>query len=272
MTEYTYENLLNEALQKPERLTKALAEQPHNSFLHFIAAVLAYRYGRIKLSREHLATALRFGFEWEEETALDDAVQAALPNREFHDFENIFLDTAETVPQNRWLSLTLPIYEWLNARDDRRQARGLDLAQLLSEQFDADFLTKGVDKLKGIITDLSINPANAELTADLEAHLHAADMPKVAELVLALVLEHLGQFAEFFGLTADEVRTSELQRLVLMLPLRLAAAVILLYTVSRPQEMLQVGKNIKNDEWTAGLIAAAFVAFYQQADAHRSPL
>ena len=261
--------LLSHQPQTADQLEAALQIQPHNSSLHFVAAVTAYRRGHIKSCREHLAQALRFGFEWEEDTALDDAVHAALPDREFHDFENIFLDASEASPQNRWLSLTLPVYEWLNAREDRRSERAVVLAHLLSEPFDETSMTQGNDRLLRIINDLSQNTANAELTAELAKHLTAGELSKVAELVLALVLEHLGQFAEFFGLTTEEVQSSELQRLVLNLPLRMAVAVILLYTLSRPQEMLGIDKNLKNDALTAGLIAAAFITFYQQADGYR---
>jgi hypothetical protein len=268
------------ALQQPHRaavlFSKALQRQPNNGALRLLAAVTDYLRGHIKHGQAHLVEAVRLGFEWEDDDPLDFVIQAVLPIREFHDFEELYLDVIESSegdpsPQNRWFFLNMPVYDWLASVEELRQQRAAELADLLSPSFDNVFLNNGRNELVQIVEDLAKNPANAELSETVKNLLRENNLPQVARLILALVLEHLAQFASFFGLAAEEVAEVELQKLLPLLPFRIAVSVILLYSASQPQDILtDHAKNIAEDLLLPGLIAAAFIAFYQQADKYRA--
>lgn len=267
-------------LRQPHRaaalFTTACQQQPNNGALRLLAAVADYVRGHIKQSRVHLLEAVRLEFEWEDEDPLDFVLQAVLPMHEFHDFEELYLDVIELSegdpsPQNRWFSLNMPVYDWLAAGGDIRQQRAAELAALLSPIFDQDFLNNGRNELWQIVEDLAKNPDNAELSATLKNLLRENNLPQVARLILALVLEHLGQFAAFFGLAAEEIVEFKLQKLLPLLPFRIAVSVILLYSASQPQDILtDHAKSIAEDLLLPGLLAAAFISFYQQADNYRA--
>jgi hypothetical protein len=220
-------------LQQPHRaavlFSAALQQQPNNGALRLLAAVTDYLRGHIKHGQAHLVEAVRLGFEWEDDDPLDFVIQAVLRMREFHDFEELYLDAIESSegepsPQNRWFFLNMPVYDWLAATGEHRQKRAAELAELLSPSFDSVFLNNGRNELLQIVEDLAKNPENAELSVTLKKLLHEGNFQQTARLILALVLEHLAQFASFFGLAAEEVVEVELQKLLPLLPSRIAVS------------------------------------------------
>ncbi|MDZ7316773.1 MAG: hypothetical protein ONB24_11665 [candidate division KSB1 bacterium] len=247
-----------------QEIERALAINDESAELHFLAALNAYRRGHILECRQQMEDAAELGFSWDEETPLDAVITSLFTPEEYRDLENLYLDAAEPTPRNRWLSITYAVDEWL---DSRKSPNGATPGRIFAETFDAAFLQNGKAELWRIIDDLAKNPANQEAAAELKKHLRAEDYPSVAEMMLGMTLNHLCQFSHFFGLTEEEIRGSELQSLLLLLPLRLAVALFLLYAVSRPLDVLHESRPLPKD--TAAMIAAALITFYHEADRYR---
>ncbi|MDZ7371662.1 MAG: hypothetical protein ONB12_10885 [candidate division KSB1 bacterium] len=245
-------------------IERALAINDESPELHFLAAVNAYRRGRILECRQQLEEAAELGFLWDEETPLDAVITSLFSAEEYRDLENLYLDASEPTPRNRWLSITYAVDEWL---DPRKSPNGAEPGRIFAETFDAAFLQNGKAELWRIIDNLAKNPVNQKAAAELKNHLRQEDYQSVAEIMLGMTLNHLCQFAHFFGLTEEEIRGSELQSLLLLLPLRLAVALFLLYALSRPLDVLHESRPLPKD--AAAMIAAALITFYHEADRYR---
>ncbi len=254
------------------------SKSPHSPELLFLIALTEYKLGFLKDAKENLTRAVNLGFEWEDEDPVDWVVQEVLPTREFHDLEHLYLDAYESIhedkapAQNRWFSLNIPIVELLTAsKPETQKKRALRLAHLLSPHFDEMFLSNGRSELWKILDDLSKSEINPEFGNKARKALKANDLQTVAQLVMAIELAHLKQFAPFFGLSLEHIEQSELQHLIPLLPLRLAVAIMFLYSISDPKEKLPHIESIQLDQQLqAGLIAASFISFYQQVEKHRS--
>ncbi len=265
------EKLLREAfLEQPQQMERLLVKLQQADAAEpipfFLEALALYRRGRIAACRERLQQALRLGFEWEEETAVDRLAEALLPLSEFHDFETLYLDVLENQSRNRWLSIALPVQQWLTAPAEQRGQRIELLVELLSPGLSRAVVENGYGELERIVEDSARKPEFAAWGAAVRPLLREHRLSQAAELILGLTLEHLAQFADFFGLSREQITASELQRLLLDLPLRLAVALFVLYALSRPKALLN---DRPLPEEAAGLLAAAFISFYQQADCFR---
>lgn len=254
----------------------ALQQVPQDRELLFFLAITMYKTGRIQQAQTYLQDCIRFGFEWDDDDPHDFVAQQALPIREFHDFEQIYLDAAEAIkdnkenPQNRWFSINMPIFEMYSASSPERQKqRAADFAKLLGQHFDELFLSNGRNELWRILDDLSNSSMNPEFGKEAREALKSDEYTKIAKLILALQLDHLKQFAESFGLTADHIDQSNLQGLIPLLPLRLAVALMFLYSTSNPDDKLPNYQNKLENTTLAALLAACFVSYYHQVDLYR---
>ena len=244
-----------------------------NAEFHFLCALAAYKQGRIKVTAEQLGLCIRLEFEWDDDDPIDFVAQQVLPTREFHDFEQLYLDAREQTgkAQNRWFFLNMPIWEMLKASDPKQQRKqAIALAELLSPHFSELFLSNGKSELWRIANDLKENKSQAAYSEGISTAIRKGDFAKTAELVLALQLVHLQEFASFFGLSEKEIKDSQLQSLLGMLPRRLAMGLIFLFSAGHAQEEISHYNQIKlPDDIFAGLIAACFISFYQQVGEYR---
>ncbi|MBN1482007.1 hypothetical protein EH223_06750 [candidate division KSB1 bacterium] len=268
-------------LDKPQQampLFEAARQQDqHDAETSFLLALTSYKLGFIKQSLDQLQDALRAGMTWEDEDACDFVVQQVLPVREFHDFEMLFLDAVEIVaekkthPQNRWFSINMPIFELFSANTaDRQKQRAGHLALLLSSHFGDLFLSNGRNELWKILDDLSNIELNPEFGKQAREALKQNNYSLIAQLILALELEHLKQFAASFGLSAELIKNIDLQHLIPLLPLRLAVALMFLYSAGNPDDKMPNYQNKLEPNTLAALLAACFISYYQQVDKYKS--
>lgn len=268
-------------LDKPQHalpLFVAAQEQHQNDAeLLFLLALTTYNLGLIQQSLQFLQDALRAGLTWDDEDAVDFVVRQVLPVREFHDFEQLFLDAVEIVvekkvnPQNRWFSINMPVYELFSANTPERQKqRAGDLALFLSAHFGEVFLANGQNELWRILDDLSNSEVNPVFGRQAREALKQNDYAHIARLILALELAHLEQFSASFGLSAEIVNNLDLQRLIPLLPLRLAVALMFLYSAGNPDDKMPNYQNKLEHNTLAALLAACFISYYQQIDKYRS--
>ncbi len=257
---------------------EAALKENKSADLYALTALTEYALGFIYHAVEHLKQAARRGWDWEDNDPFDLVVQQILPKREFHDFEHLWLDVEESVkenklnPQNRWFSINMPVYELFNTdKPDRQKKRALALVRILSPQFDMTFLEKGSQELKNILTDFAQNQQDPTFGEQATKMLEQQKWQEIARLVLALQLEHLKQFSQYFGLSGEYIEKSNLQKIVPVLPFKIAMALMVLYFITDPKDKIHPVAQLKLDNnFIAGLIAAAFIVFYQQVDALRS--
>ncbi len=254
----------------------ALRQSPQDGEVLFFLAINEYKVGLLVQSIKHLREAVRLGLEWDDDDPHDFVAQQALPIHDFHDFEQIYLDAVDAVeknmdnPQNRWFSINMPIFEIYSASTKERQKkRAADFARLLGTHFDELFLSNGRNELWRILDDLSNSDMNPEFGKQAREALKSDEYVKIATLILALQLDHLKQFADSFGLTADQIDQSNLQGLIPLLPLRPAVALVFLYSTSNPDDKLPNYQNKLENNTLAALLAACFVSYYQQVDLYR---
>ncbi len=254
----------------------ALRQKPQNNELLFLLALNEYKVGLIQSAVNHLRDAVRLGLDWDDDDPHDFVAQQVLPIREFHDFEQLYLDAVEAIqenngkPQNRWFSINMPIFEIYSAASQERQKkRAADFAGLLGQHFDDLFMSNGRSELWHILDDLSNGSMHAEFGAQAREALKRDDYITIARLILALHLDHLKQFAASFGLTAEQIDQSNLQALIPLLPLRLAVALMFLYSTSNPDDKLPNYQNKLENNTLAAVLAACFISYYHQVDLYR---
>jgi hypothetical protein len=248
-----------------------------NPQFHFLTALVQYKHGNIKAAGIELTRAIQLDLEWDDEDSIDFVTQQILPIHEFHDFEQLYLDCQELgqeesgAAQNRWFSLNMPTWDLLKASTPERQLeRAIELANLLSPHFDETYLQNGKSELWRIVNDMNKNGENEAFVEKARTSIRESNFVETAKLILALELEHLGQFASFFGLASEEITKLNLQGLLGLLPMRLAVGVVFLYSASHSDETLPGYDPEKfSEDIFAGLIAACFVSFYQQVDTFR---
>jgi tetratricopeptide (TPR) repeat protein len=255
----------------------AIKQSPNDKELLFFLALAEYKLGIIQHAVNHLRDAVRFGLGWDDNDPHDFVAQQALPIRDFHDFEQLYLDAVESVqenkenPQNRWFSINMPIFEiYAASSQDRQKKRAADFAKMLGQHFDDLFLSNGRNELWRIFDDLSNSDTNPEFGKEAREALKNEEYTKIAKLILALHLDHLKQFADSFGLTADHIDQSNLQGLIPLLPLRLAVALMFLYSTGNPEDKPPNYQNKLEHNTLAALLAACFISYYQQVETYRS--
>ncbi|MDZ7721360.1 MAG: hypothetical protein U5R06_00685 [candidate division KSB1 bacterium] len=239
-----------------------------------LCAVTEYKLGFMKKCVSSLGQIVRIGFEWEDEDPLDHVIRQILPIPEYHDFEHIYIDILEqeqgerSTAQNRWFYITAPIYEIFRAgSEQQRNRRILKVIHGLSPSFNRDFIESGRQKLEHIIKDFSKSGADARFGASALQAMENSDWQSCARLILAVILEHLKQFAEMLGLSPKNIEASQLQTLAPLLPLRIATAVMLIYFQSDPRNKIQTEALLKlNENQISAILAAGFIAFYQEID------
>jgi len=263
----------NQAAAALEILERDEDRTPESSLL---AAVIAYREGFIPHAMVHLRRAIEAQLRWEEDDALDRTIQPLLGGEEYLDFEQLYLDELERFEgsrdaHNRWFHLNMPVYELLTAAgSEQGRARAQSLLNLLAPERAEKLLGHGEKELERIIRDFSRSEVDARFGLEALKLLRQKQYPGLAGLVLALLLENLKEFGPFFALSADQIKDSNLQQLVVLLPLRIAIDLLLLYSLSEPK--VKMGEALSLDWETRpflGLMAAAFVNFYQQVHEFR---
>ena len=150
-------------------------------------------------------------------------LQPLLDDDEYHDFEHLYLDELERFEgshdaHNRWFHLNMPVYELLTAADpEQGRARAQSLLKLLAPERAEKLLNHGESELERIIRDFSRREVDARFGLEALKLLRQKQYPGLAGLVLALLLENLKEFGPSFALSADQIKDSNLQQLVLLL-------------------------------------------------------
>jgi tetratricopeptide (TPR) repeat protein len=255
----------------------ALEEDTTDREARFLASTAAYKEGFIHYARELLKQAILLGFEWEDEDPVDFVIKFLLTTPEFSDFELIYLDVDEEVEQgkatvrNRWFSLSLPIYDLFTTSDPKLQAkRAVELAEMLLPEFDESFFEEGAQKLEKILRDFSYSQSDARFGLEALKQLQEKKWDQLSGLILGLELEHLKEFAGFFGLDAQWIKNSQLQGLIPLLPQRIAIGFMFLYAASDPKDQLQkMSTHRIDDKLLTSLLAASFINFYREIDRYR---
>jgi Flp pilus assembly protein TadD len=255
---------------------QGLREHPRRKEYLFLKALAAYKEGFIEQAGQNLQQALSDDFEWEEETLLDAMVHHLLASREFMDFENLYLDAEERVvesndaPQNRWFALNMPIYDLMTSPEARQKEHAQKIALYLNTQLGRDDFRHGVEHLESILKDFAANQDDARFGLEAFKLLGEKKLDHLAALILGLLLEHLKDFSPYFGLSADYISGSQLQQVILTLPLSIATSILLLYGLSNPEQGQSAMTAIPvNPDVAATLIALAFQAFYREIDRYR---
>ncbi len=240
---------------------------------HLLAALAFYLHGRIRDCQRQLEQFIRDGGEWQDEDAISPLILHLLSRPEFLDFEQMYLDMVENYgrstpkAQNRWFALNMPIYELFTASDaQKRRHRAIALAKLLLPTEEIS-LENSREWLRQTLQDFAASQEDASFGLESLKQYDEGRLDVVAKNILSLELEHLAQFSELIGLTPADVRESQLQQLIVLLPYRIALCLMLLYTLSEFQDRLQqsMQQNLENELMVA-LIFLAFKAFYQEFD------
>jgi tetratricopeptide (TPR) repeat protein len=243
----------------------------------FLAAIAHYRGGNIPQTRTDLITAVKKGFEWQDDSPVDFIAQYLILGEDFFDFEQLYLDAEETVhqgntsPQNRWFALNMPIIEMLNAgSSDRQRERAEYLAELINPENKPVHLESMADALPAIVSDFTRNSEDARFGLEAKKHLENDSIEELAKLILAMQLEHLRQFAPLLGHEPKEIQTRQLQRLIPLLPHRIALTVLFLYSISGSDEHAQHLKDTRPEPTLLrGLITLCWTSFYKTINKFR---
>lgn len=272
------ELVLGKSLNALKHLESSIQYDAQNTEAHFLAAVAAYVEGFIRNTYQHLKESIDLGFEWEDDEPVDFIIQYTLTPAEFTDFEHIYLDAQESaakgedVTKNRWFSLNIPVYDLFTASTENKQEKSARiLARLISPQrSDIDF-DKGENELKSILTDFAKSQVDAVFGLEGLEQMKAKNYSRIAGMILALQLEHLRQFSEHFALSKSVIENSNLQNLVVLLPLPMSISIMFLYAASDPKDqLLKMAEHRLKPGILAGLIALSFQSFYQTINKYRS--
>ena len=255
---------------------QGLKEHPGQKEHLFLKALAAYKEGFIEQAGQNLTQTLNDDFEWEEETLLDAMVHHLLAPREFMDFENLYLDAEERVvenndaPQNRWFALNMPVYDLITSPEAKQKEHAQKIALYLNTQLTRDDFKLGPERLESIIKDFVADQNDARLGLEAFKLLNEKKLDQVAALILGLLLEHLKEFSPYFGLSTDYISRSQLQQVILALPLSIATSILLMYGLSIPQQdQSALAATVVNPDVVATLMALAFDAFYREIDRYR---
>ncbi|HPG38961.1 MAG TPA: tetratricopeptide repeat protein [bacterium] len=226
----------------------------------FLAALAAYKCGVIIKARLLLKQAASKEYEWEENTSLDVLVYYLLPGLEFTDFEQLYLDAGDQVEtrtegyDNRWMSLNIPVYEFLRTPANQRQ----NLAQVLDLLGAGELgrlLENGRQELDNMLQEMTDLETDARFGLEALKLLQEGHFPELAGLIMALLLEQISRDSAVFGLEAEFINASQFQQLVVALPLRIATALLLLFSIAKPITHNQEHIQKMDENILAGLLA-----------------
>ena len=255
----------------------ALNKTPDHADLLFLAALTDYSLGYIGQAVERLPQAIEAGLDWDDEDPISLIVQHVLKGPEFLDFEHIYLDSQEKIlegktnPQNRWFNLNIYVYELYTATTaDKRKKKAQELVDLL---LGPGHLTvaEAAGKCRDVFEAFARNEEDARFGLEGLKQLDAGAYEELARLVLALQLEHLEGFASVFQLEAKVIKSQALNQLVAVLPLRMALAMLLLYTMATKEDRLaQMMKENMEPELLKALILSCFSCYYNEVNEYKS--
>jgi tetratricopeptide (TPR) repeat protein len=276
----TYDSLLmlqkDESLQYESALVKGHNpgfppfEKLKNGNALFLNALYTYMQGKIITTIKSLKKAIELHFDWETQESLDLLVGFLLQENEFTDFEQIYLDVEEATcennphPQNRWFSLSLPVHDFFAATSDTiRQEKAKKFFDLISPAA-LHHPLDGRKELESILKDFLRDQEDARFGLEALRCLQNNDIEKLAELLLALMLEHLMRFSNSFDLEKKEMKNKQLADLVVLLPQKLSLALLFMFTVSRQKEAYQQNSGKKYQDQLLNMLTLCFVTFYHQ--------
>ena len=250
---------------------ESVQDVSQNIDYHVLRAVTEYKLGFVRHCMALLNKVIQIGYEWEDEDPVDQVIRQVLPIDEYHDFEHIYLDLVEKdkgSAQNRWLYITAPIYEIFQASsEDQQNRRILKVIRTLSPSFNKNFIDAGRQKLETIIRDFSESKTDSTFGSKTLQALNDEKWQDTAQLILAVMLEHLKQFSNVFGMSPRNVAASQLRSLVPLLPLHIATSVMLVFFQSDPRNKIHKDISLTpNANQVCAVLAAGFIAFYQQID------
>jgi len=235
----------------------------------FLAALAAYKCGVIIKARLLLKQAVRKEYEWDENTSLDALAHYLLPGQEFTDFEQLYLDAGEQVEtrteeyNNRWMSLNIPVYEFLRTPANQRQ--NLDqVLDLLGAGELGRLLENGRQELDNMLQEMTDLETDARFGLEAQKLLQEGHFSALAELIMALLLEQISRDSAVFGLEAEFIKASQFQQLVVALPLRIATVLLLLFLIAKPIEQNQQHFQKMDENILAGLLALCIMTFNRE--------
>jgi len=244
----------------------------------FLTSIAAYKSGNILKTKVFLSRAVQSGFEWFDDIPVDGIAGYVCQRYEFNDLEHIYLDVCEQsedenlIAQNRWFSINIPIYEFFSATENQQQKAKV-IIELVSDNSLSLLLDNGKTELEHIINDLAKSETDARFGLEAIKLFNNNDFNGLAKIMLALFLELVNQSGELFGLEKDFVKTSQLQDLVLLLPVKIAVILLFLYAACHPVVQIKPIEKINiNENILAGLIAQSFLIFYQEMKYYNSKL
>ncbi len=256
-----------DALQHFETCSKA--QSPAGDFL-FLTSIAAYKSGNILKTKVVMLRAVQSGFDWTDDMPVDHIAGYVLLPVEFNDFEQIYLDVCEEsedenqIAQNRWFAINIPVYEFFTATENQKEKAQV-IIDLISDPSFFFLLDKGKAELELLINNLAKSEADARFGLEAVKLFNNNDLNALAELMLALFLEHINQSGAIFGLEQDFIKSSQLQDLILLLPYKISVLLMFLYAVSHPVVQVQQSEKINiDDNILAGLIVQCFLIFYQE--------
>lgn len=261
--------VLGRQKQALAELETGLAGNAPDAEEFFLVALIAYKNGNIVKTIDYMKRAVEQDLEWEDELPVNILVDHILATQEYHDFENIYLDICEQIDEghdqtnNRWFAINMPVYDFYTS-DDSTDIRALKLVDQIFPNAPKEYLVKGKEKLESILMDLAASQTDARFGLEAMKQLKENHIKELAELVLAMLLEHLAQFSDLMGLDPEFVKKSQLQELVKLLPYRLAVIAMVLFTISHPIETVKPREEPVTV--LAGLIASCLTGFYLEID------
>jgi len=265
------------ALGREQRAATLLTGRRKAPETLLLAAVTVYRLGRIPECLENLKAGIRQGWEWKDEDPISPLIQHVLIRQEFLDFEQLYLDAQDIVTQgvengkNRWFALNMPIYELYTASSpEKQQKRATALMELLTPGENLDVENSRVN-LELILRDFAASQTDASFGLDSLTKLQSGEWGPLASNILAIQLEHLGQFVKLLGLMPQSLQSSRLQEIIQLLPQRIAICLLLLYTISGGEDRaMQQMQGELDARLTHALILAGFKGYYQEIARIRS--
>ena len=257
-------------------LADALKKYPHDGEIHFLFAVSYYKFGNITKTLSSIGASIINNFVWEDEDPVDFILSYVLENNEYYDFEQIYLDIFEAQvegkenPQNRWFSINIPVYELFSASSKNQPKKAQNIAHLLGEEHISPQLENGKTELENILRDFARHQQDARFGLEALKNLAEEKYSQVASLILAMQLEHLKSFANYFGLEVDTINDSQLQSLIPLLPYRIAILLMFLYAASEPKDPIQeMALQNLDTAILVNMIAICFSAFYKEINQYK---
>jgi hypothetical protein len=269
--------VLDQLPQAAEILKTALNKTPDHSDLLFLAALTDYALGHLADAALALSQAVLNGLDWNDEDPVSLIVQHVLHGPDFLDFEHMYLDSQERVledktnPQNRWFNLNIYVYELYTATtSEKRKKKAQDLIDLLLGPGQLS-LADGSEKIRRVFEDFAGSENDARFGLEGLKLLDAGDFDSLARLVLAMQLEHLEEFYSLFDIEQGKVKTMAFNQLISLLPLRMAIAMLMLYTMAtREDRLAQLMKENMEPELQKALIVSGFSCYYNQVNIYRN--